>query len=310
MDARFLAEIRKLYESGAAELARSLTFEKLTRAGGRRKVQLLRSIEARLKELGGATKKLYAEEIPAEYIDAANETREDVGWGEVLKPANFVGIDTAAVQTALATAVDDTQFALSAVNRTCRGLVNSRHLSYAQNAGINRLLAEANVTGETVAGLSRALTGYINPEWFGQYADVQAGTFFKLSGRRWKLSDYAHLTAQVRMGTVANMGHLNWALKHGFRFAQLSRHAGACKVCQQYQGKVFSTTGKPERDHTGTIRRPLSEVPGKGGLIHPYCAHTYMPWGRPDSEMAEEHGSPRSILNADRHTNDVIELES
>ena len=206
MNDRFLAEIRKLYEGGADELARSLTFEKLTRANARRKLQLLRTIEARLKKLGSETKKLYTAEIPAEYLDAANETREDVGWGEVLKTTNFAGIDQAAVETALATAVDDTQFMLSAVNRTCRGLVNSRHLSYAQNAGINKLLAAANVTGDTVGELSRALSGYINPEWFGQYADVQAGTFFKLSGRRWKLSDYAHLTAQVRMGTVAKMG--------------------------------------------------------------------------------------------------------
>lgn len=306
MSKRFLSEIRKLYEGGADELARSLTFEKLTRANARRKLQLLRTIEARLKKLGSETKKLYTAEIPAEYLDAANETREDVGWGEVLKTTNFAGIDQAAVETALATAVDDTQFMLSAVNRTCRGLVNSRHLSYAQNAGINKLLAAANVTGDTVGELSRALSGYINPEWFGQYADVQAGTFFKLSGRRWKLSDYAHLTAQVRMGTVANMGHLNWALKHGFRFVQLSRHAGACAVCKKFEGQVFSITGKAERDHTGTTRRPISVVPGRGGLLHPYCAHTFMPWGKPDAELAERFGSGRSILHAARHADEAV----
>jgi|GEM_PF-6663182 len=307
MDAAFLAEIRALYERGADALARSLTFEKLTKASARRKVELLRQIEAELKKLGGKTKDQYSDAIPKEYIGAANEARAAVGWGEVLKTSSFAGIDTAAVETALATAVDDTQFALAAANRTCRALVNSRHLAFAQNAGINRLLAAAEVKGETVGELSRALSGYINPDWFEQYEGVQSGQFFKLSGRRWKLSDYAHLTAQVRMGTVQNMAHTNWALKHGFKFVQMSRHAGACKVCQKWQGGVYSTTGKAERDHTGTWRRPLTEVPGNGGLVHPYCAHTYMPWGKPDIELAEEFGTPRSILNADRHQNEVIE---
>ena len=305
MNEAWLQEIRALYSDAEKRIADQLSFGNLSAASAKRKTVILARIQAELKSLGTTTSKGFASVLPSEYSAGANGAQSLAGFGKRLTTANFAGIDTAAVETALASALGDTDFALSQVFRRCKELVQSKSLDFAKNAGISRIVAASEASGASVAELSRELAGYINPAWFDKYVAAQKGEFFKLSGRTWRVSDYAHLTAQTHMGTTQNMGSMNWSLKHGFRFSQMSKHPGACKTCALYQGKVYSLTGRAEKDHTGKMRQPISVVPGAGGLVHPYCGHNFSPWGIPDEVQALEFGDAKTAAAAVRHPDPV-----
>lgn len=307
MDQAFLTSMRALYEEAAAKIAEQLTLGNLTQYAARRKAALLAQIEQQLKALGDETASRYSKAIPKAYIEGAESARSAAGFGVRTTAANFIAIDTAAVETALATAVRDSAFALDQVFRRAQLLVDSKYLNLARNKAIGKLTAAANATGASAGELSRELAGYINPDWFQKYGEVQEGKYFKLSGRTWKLSDYAHLTAQVHLGTSQNLGGINTMRTHGFQFAKMSRHSGSCKVCAKYEGKVYSLTGAPAKDHRGRMCPPIETVPGSGGLVHPYCGHSFSPWGYPDPELAAEFGNAKTAAAATRNQRRLVE---
>jgi hypothetical protein len=61
---------------------------------------------------------------------------------------------------------------------------------------------------------------------------------------------------------------------------KVSTHRGACELCQPWQGKILSITGK-------TKGYPTLEEAKAAGLFHPRCRHAYSLSIDLDAEIAK-----------------------
>jgi len=63
-------------------------------------------------------------------------------------------------------------------------------------------------------------------------------------------------------------GTANRLVEQGHDLVKVSTHRGACELCQPWQGKILSITGKTEG-------YPTLEEAKAAGLFHPNCRHAY-----------------------------------
>jgi len=92
--------------------------------------------------------------------------------------------------------------------------------------------------------------------------------FQDAKGRNWNTRTYAEMVARTSTMEAHLQGTANRLLEHGHDLVRVSSHAGACKLCQPWQGKILSLTGKTEG-------YPTLQEAKEAGLFHPNCRHAY-----------------------------------
>ena len=85
-------------------------------------------------------------------------------------------------------------------------------------------------------------------------------------GREWQLDNYAEMLTRTRMREVTNAGLTTRLKEEGFDLVQVSSHGGGCELCQPWDGKVLSMTGR-------THGYPTVDEAASAGLFHPNCKH-------------------------------------
>jgi hypothetical protein len=90
---------------------------------------------------------------------------------------------------------------------------------------------------------------------------VQAGKF------KYRPEYYAKLVARTKFHEAHSMAALSQASNYGTDLMQVSSHNTTTVICQQYEGKIFSISGKDKRFPT------LTQVPP----YHPNCLHLLFP---------------------------------
>lgn len=55
-------------------------------------------------------------------------------------------------------------------------------------------------------------------------------------------------------------------------FVEMTSHAGACKECAKYQGKIYSISGKSKK------YPPLPDAVQKYGQMHNNCRYSFYPF--------------------------------
>jgi len=75
-------------------------------------------------------------------------------------------------------------------------------------------------------------------------------------------------------------GTANRLVEQGHDLVKVSTHIGACELCQPWQGKILSITGKTEG-------YPTLEEAKAAGLFHPNCRHAYGLYIDLDKEIEE-----------------------
>jgi hypothetical protein len=112
---------------------------------------------------------------------------------------------------------------------------------------------EAHLTSKDIAGKIR-----------GKLLDqIGGGDFIRINGKNYNLKSYAELVARTRMRESQTDATIAMCEEYENDLVQIDKHDNPCEeVCAEYQGKVFSISGK---------HPDYPELPDGGPPFHPRC---------------------------------------
>jgi hypothetical protein len=90
-------------------------------------------------------------------------------------------------------------------------------------------------------------------------------------------------------------GTANRLVEQGHDLIKVSTHRGACPLCEPWQGKILSITGKTEG-------YPTLEEAKAAGLFHPNCRHAYGLYIDMDKEIEALFYCPSLVLSGHKET--------
>lgn len=93
--------------------------------------------------------------------------------------------------------------------------------------------------------------------------------FVDKAGRQWDLASYIEMATRTTTARAALQGHIDRQLELDNDLIKISSISTTCPVCDPWQGKVLSITGK-------TPDYPTLEQAKAAGAFHPNCKHTIM----------------------------------
>jgi len=213
--------------------------------------QMKKNIEAILQQLREGNKTWCTEAIPRVYsqgLHAADAMLKDAG---ISTSAAFGAIHQQAAQVLAENAYQRLEDVVQVIGR--------------QVNDIYRELALENVRG-TVVGYD---TWKQTARRFREQLAERGVTGFKdRSGRMWNMRTYCEMHARTVCMEAHLQGTANRLVEQGHDLVKVSTHRGACELCQPWQGKILSITGK-------TKGYPTLEEAKADGLFHPNCRHAY-----------------------------------
>jgi hypothetical protein len=146
-----------------------------------------------------------------------------------------------------------------------------------QAEGIYRDLALESVRG-TVVGYET--WKQVANRYREQLAERGVTGFKDRTGKMWNMRTYTEMVARTSTMESHLQGTANRLTEQGHDLIKVSTHRGACPLCEPWQGKVLSITGK-------TKGYPTLEEAKAAGLFHPNCRHAYGLYVDLDKEIEE-----------------------
>jgi len=225
--------------------------------------QMKKNIEAILQQLREGNRTWCSEAIPRVY-------------SEGLKNADVMLKDMGTSISAAFGAIHQ-QAAQVLAENTFQRLEDVVQVIGRQVNDIYRELALENVRG-TVVGYD---TWKQTARRFREQLAERGVTGFKdRSGRMWNMRTYTEMVARTTTMEAHLQGTANRLVEQGHDLVKVSTHLGACELCQPWQGKILSITGK-------TKGYPTLEEAKAAGLFHPNCRHAYGLYIDLDKEIEE-----------------------
>jgi len=260
------AEINRLvkfYEQAEREILDRLNRALLRGNKTEYLAQMKKNIEAILQQLRDGNRTWCTEAIPRVYsqgLYSADAMLKDVGASV---KAGFGAIHQQAAQVL--------------AENTYQSLDHVAQLIGRRTEGIYRDLALENIRGSVV--------GYdtwkqVANRYREQLAEQGVTGFRDAAGRNWNMRSYAQMVARTTTMEAHLQGTANRLVEQGHDLIKVSTHGGACELCQPWQGKVLSVTGK-------TKGYPTLEEAKAAGLFHPNCRHAYGLYIDLDKEIEE-----------------------
>ena len=154
-----------------------------------------------------------------------------------------------------------------------RGLSQFQAFDMRDEEFIDELLGDALRAGETRGYAMRTVKEYFS-ERFG---DAQ---FITINGRNYNLRSYADLVAKTRLRVVQTEAVLNSCKEFDSDLVQVSDHGTDCQICLEYEGNVYSLSGK------SSAYPYLDSYPP----WHPRCQHNISPTSEIILEARERWG--------------------
>ena len=210
-----------------------------------------KNVEAILQQLRAGNRTWCTEAIPRVYsqgLYGADAMLKDAG---VAVKAGFGAIHQQAAQVLAENAFQRFEDVAQVIGR--------------QVNDIYRELALENVRGTVVGYDTWKQTAMRYRE---QLAERGVTGFKDRSGRMWNMRTYTEMVARTTTMEAHLQGTANRLVEQGHDLVKISTHIGACPLCEPWQGKVLSITGK-------TSGYPTLEEAKAAGLFHPNCRHAY-----------------------------------
>lgn len=248
--------IKKL--STAYEQARDKIFDAIKSADNftsQRRRQILQQITSILGTLADEYEKIASGEITRQYQVGAKTAYQDMERQnvEIKTPYQFAQIDKQAVQVI----IDDTRMHfLEAMNGVYRSSVDI--VSTTAKKLITEKLSTGLIKGEALKTVKREVIGILEERGIEALKDR--------AGKAWTLDRYSEMLVRTKYVDARNTGLANQILKNGYDLVQVSYHPGSCTLCDPWQNKILSISGKTEG-------YPTLEQARKEGLFHPNCRH-------------------------------------
>jgi len=222
-----------------------------------------KNVEAILQQLREGNRTWCEQAIPRVYTEGlrnADAMLKDVG---VSVKAGFGAIHQQAAQVLAENAFQRLEDVAQVIGR--------------QVNDIYRELALENVRGAVVGYDTWQQTARRFRE---QLAERGVTGFKDRSGRMWNMRTYTEMVARTTTMQAHLEGTANRLVEQGHDLVKVSTHRGACELCQPWQGKILSITGK-------TKGYPTLEEAKAAGLFHPNCRHAYGLYIDLDKEIEE-----------------------
>ncbi|WP_416199084.1 MAG: hypothetical protein ACFWUA_05135 [Sporanaerobacter sp.] len=93
------------------------------------------------------------------------------------------------------------------------------------------------------------------------------------NGREIRMDAYADMVARSTTREITNTATIKQVEELGYDLVKMSSHPGACPICQEFEGRVYSISGKDKRF-------PKLDIAFSNGYanIHPRCRHVLEPF--------------------------------
>jgi hypothetical protein len=228
--------------------------------------QMKKNIEAILQQLRDGNRTWCTEAIPRVYSEGlrnADTMLKDIGAST---SAAFGAIHQQAAQVLAENAYQRFEDVVQVIGR--------------QVNDIYRELALENIRGTVVGHDTWKQTARRFRE---QLAERGVTGFKDRAGKMWNMRTYCEMHARTVCMEAHLQGAANRLVEQGHDLVKVSSHLGACELCQPWQGKVLSITGKTEG-------YPTLEEAKAAGLFHPNCRHAYGLYIDLDKEIGELEG--------------------
>jgi len=279
------AEINRLvkfYEQAEREILDRLNRALLRGNKTEYLAQMKKNIEAILQQLREGNRTWCEQAIPRVYsqgLYSADAMLKDIG---ATVKTGFGAIHQQAAQVLAENAFQRFEDVVQVIGR--------------QVNDIYRELALENVRG-TVVGYD---TWKQTARRFREQLAERGVTGFKdRSGRMWNMRTYTEMVARTTTMQAHLEGTANRLVEQGHDLVKVSTHRGACELCQPWQGKILSITGK-------TKGYPTLEEAKAAGLFHPNCRHAY---GLYIDLEDEDKGTERKQELSPEEEKNYIEIE-
>lgn len=143
---------------------------------------------------------------------------------------------------------------IEGVRRAGRGFV-----SEIVKKKINERIVSGQLEGKALDTVKKEIKQLVEDTGFTALVDR--------GGKHWSIDSYAEMLVRTHVIKANGEGTKNRLLTNQVDLVEISKHNSSCPICQPYEGKVYSLTGKSN----GYEKAP--ELP-----IHPNCRHSYMPY--------------------------------
>lgn len=226
-------------------------------------VAMRKNIEAILADLRNGNRTWVEEAIPRVYsqgLYSADAMLKDAG---ISTSAAFGAIHQQAAQVLAENAYQRFEDVVQVIGR--------------QVNDIYRELALENVRGSVVGYDTWKQTAKRFRE---QLAERGVTGFKDRTGRMWNMRTYTEMVARTTTMEAHLQGTANRLVEQGHDLVKVSTHRGACELCQPWQGKILSITGK-------TKGYPTLEEAKAAKLFHPRCRHAYGLYVDLDAEIED-----------------------
>ncbi len=157
--------------------------------------------------------------------------------------------------------------------RASTGLMQIQHFDFADEAVIEEIIMDTIELGEARGYASKRIYEYMRLQ-------LLDGKFISKAGRNYNLRDYSKMVARTELRRAQTEAVKNTCREYENDLVQWSRHANPCDECSQYEGQIYSLTGK-------STKYPF--IPAEPPL-HPSCEHDISP----TSEVAIEYREART----------------
>lgn len=217
----------------------------------------LNQIETLYRAIRSIWSTYIADEIPAQfsrYINVVSDQLKAAGKASLIAPRVHVV----------------NQMVLDSVARmnlgTSNGLDNVKTLfrntqqAITTDLEINRRLAEGMIESASPDNLKKVVKSQL-------YESLSGGNIIEINGRKYKADYYAELVARTRTREAQTQATINTILSFGEHLVRVSDHNTETKLCQEFEGHVYSLTGEGGY--------PLL---GDYPPFHPNCLHVLTPY--------------------------------
>ena len=260
------AEINRLvkfYEQAEREILDRLNRALLRGNKTEYLAQMKKNIEAILQQLREGNRTWCEQAIPRVYsqgLYSADAMLKDIG---ATVKAGYGAIHQQAAQVLAENAFQRFEDVVQVIGR--------------QVNDIYRELALENVRG-TVVGYDT--WKQVANRYREQLAERGVTGFKDRAGRMWNMRTYTEMVARTTTAEAHLQGTANRLVEQGHDLIKVSTHRGACELCQPWQGKILSITGKTEG-------YPTLEEAKAAKLFHVNCRHAYGLYIDLDKEIEE-----------------------
>lgn len=257
----YIEELIRLFTASQAELIRLLQTVEPRGSVYQYRKELLTQVNKELALLNGKATPLMEKLIQQAYVQGIRQTNHKMG-------IKMSATEEAAILKELSKVHRKT---INVFIRNKLGELNDTHFFIGRQIkdGIQKATEEAVglklATNETLKECKKNI--------LKNFAENGITAIKTKNGRFIRLDAYAETVARSTVREVTNTATIKQVQELGYDLVKISSHTGACPICQKYEGRVYSISGKDKRF-------PRLDVAFSSGYanIHPRCRHVLEPY--------------------------------